>query len=742
MTSSCYKSILLASLPASGLLLAIGAAAQSGAEEGTQPTQLEEINVIGRREFDDRFMSNTTRLTISRRDIEAMGANSIGDILRQTPGLQVTTTANGGIEIRMRGMGPENTRILIDGVPVSASNRTSQLPLDELPADPIERIEVIRAPTAEFQGAAGGSLNIVLREASAKKETYLWLTDQYVWGKHGPSLFVSQTGPLGAPPPKPAAGGGPAAGWTDFMSFNAGERNLGSDTRRESSVNTAAPTSANIEDESRLRNSFWTLTPRITGRLGASDRVTFRGVFSGTDLDGRVLSNQSGFSNGAPLGSASQNPWLYDRSHYQGAVDWSHSFQDSKWDTTVQLESSQSDYRADRNTATTLAGVSTTQASNYNEDRAEHGLIGRTKLAIAAGESVWTVGGEFESRKLDVGSASTLAGATTPLNLDASTRRSVLWGQQEMTVESIKTAMTFGLRAKDFSTDVVAAGASTKFDNLSWQPSINTRTALSENTQYRFNIARIGRNPRVWELAPLTQPNLSSNSPTAPDFRGNPNLRPESTITLDTGIERRLAIGGQAGINLFLRQQSDVIRRRLFLVGTRWTEQPDNIGSALVWGVETDIRTNLTWAGLGRDWTLSANVNLLNSRLKDDTLGGQRLPGQARYLANLNIAKPLRVSGGWYGGGTLALTGRSDSNFASTPNVLATGGERAHAQLDLYIGSVVPTLGFWRLNVFNVTDFRRDRRRVVTDTLTGTVTTEHSEQRLTPRWFLTLGTRF
>ena len=468
-------------------------------------------------------------------------------------------------------------------------------------------------------------------------------------------------------------------------------------------------------------------------------------------MDGSVLSNLSGLSNGAVLASASQTPWQYNRSYNQGAVDWSHSFQDAKWDTTVQLESPQSDYRADRNTATALAGVSTTDTSSYNENRSERGLIAKTKLAIAAGESVWTVGGDFESRKLDVGSASTLAGVTAPLNLDASTRRTALWGQHEMTVESIKTAMTFGLRAQDFGADVVAADTSTNFNNLAWQPSINTRTALSEDTQYRFNVAQISRNPRVWELAPLTQPNLSTNSPTAPDFRGNPGLRPQSTIALDTGIDRRLATGGDGGINLFVRQQSDVIQRRLFLVGTRWTEQPDNIGSALVWGVETEIRTNLAWAGLGRDWTLSANANLLNSRINSGPLGVQRLPGQARYLANLNIAKPLRTSGGWYGGGTLALTGSSDSNFASSPsdsnsagspNVLTTGGERAHAQLDLYIGSVVPTLGFWRLNVYDITDFRQDRTRVVTDTLAGTVTAERSVRRLTPRLFLTLGTRF
>ena len=732
----------MAGLPAGALLLASVAAAQPDTEEGAQPTQLEEVNVVGRRAFEDRFLSNATRLTISRRDIEAMGANSIGDILRQTPGLQVTTTANGGIEIRMRGMGPENTRILIDGVPVSASNRNVQLPMDELPADLIERIEVIRAPTAEFQGAAGGTLNIVLREASAKKETYLWLTDQYVWNKHGPSLFVSQTGPLGARPPKPAAGGIPESSWTYFVSFSGGERNLGSDTKRQSSVNTAAPTTANIDDESRLRNAFWILRPRVTGRLGASDRVTFRGVFSGSDRNGRVLSELSGLSNGTALTSATQNPWQYNRTHGQGAVDWSHSFKDAKWDSTLQLDYPQSEYRFDRYTATTLAGVATTRTSAYSEDRTEHGYIAKTKLAMAVGESVWTMGGEFDSRKLDVGSASTMAGVATPLNLDASTRRTALWGQDEVTIESIKTALTVGLRAQDFSTDVATAGSSTSFSKLGWQPSINTRTALSENTQYRFNIARISRNPRIWELAPLTEPSFTTNSPTAPDFRGNPDLRPESTLTLDTGIERRLAIGGQAGINVFVRRQSDVIRRRLFLVGTRWTEQPDNIGSALVWGIETDIRTNLAWAGLGRGWKLTANANLLNSRLTGDTLSGERLPGQARYLANLNIAKPLRVSGGWYGGGTLALTGSSDSNFASTPTVLTTGGERAHAQLDMYIGSVIPKLAFWRLNVYNITDFRRDRTRVVTDTMNGTVTSEHSERWLTPRWFLTVGTRF
>lgn len=733
-------------------------AAQVGPEESSPSEPLDAVVVTGRRELDNRFRSPSSRITVNRRDIEAMGANSIGDILRQTPGLQVTTTANGGLEIRMRGMGTESTRILIDGVPVSSTNRAAQLPLDELPADLIERIEVLRAPSAEYQGAPAGTLNIVMRGASPKKETFVWFTDQFVWGKHGPSLFASQTGPLGGasgtqparqdPAGAPVQGGAlPAMGgispshWSYFMSLNVGQRNLGSDTMRETSANTAGRSASRIDDEVRLRNQYWTLTPRVTGVLGASDRITLRGLLSGLDQDGRVLSNAGGFSSGASLASAVQSPWQYDRAFYQGAVDWSHSFKDAKWDSTVQLERSRSDYRADRGAVTTLAGVTTSSTSAYNEDRAERALIAKTKLDLWFGEAVWSNGGEFEIRKLDVGSASTVAGATQ-LDLDASTRRKALWTQYEMPVESIQTSMTFGLRAQDFSTDVAAAGGASAYQALNWQPSINTRTALSDDTQYRFNLARISRNPRVWELAPLNQPNLSTNSPNAPDFRGNPNLRPEATITLDTGLESRLASGGQSGVNLFVRRQSDVIRRRLFLSGVRWVEQPDNIGDALVWGLEADIRSNLAWTGLSREWMVSANASLLNSRFTSGAGSGQRIPGQARYLANLNIAKPLRVAGGWYGGGTLALIGASDLNTPSAPGVAVTGMQRAHAQLDLHIGSVNPRLGFWRLNVYNITDFRQDRGRVVVDTLNGTVNAEQSERRLTPRVFLTIGTRF
>jgi outer membrane receptor for ferrienterochelin and colicins len=212
-------------------------------------------------------------------------------------------------------------------------------------------------------------------------------------------------------------------------------------------------------------------------------------------------------------------------------------------------------------------------------------------------------------------------------------------------------------------------------------------------------------------------------------------------VTLDFGLEKRLAGLGQTGVNVFLREQRDVLARRVYLASNgRWEEQPDNVGSATVWGIETDIRTNLVWAGLGPDWSLSANASLLQSKMRDGPAAGERIPGQARYLANVNLAKPLKITGGWYGGTTVAIHGSSDQ-AGSTAAYHAAGRQGSHAQLDVFIGSVIPAIGFWRLNVYNITNYKQSRQRTVTDA-NGISYSESTARRLTPRVFLTFGTRF
>jgi outer membrane receptor for ferrienterochelin and colicins len=732
-----------------GLLWVGLCAAQPGPPEPSS-TQLDEINVTTRRDLEMRFNSTSTRVTIGRRDIEAMGANTIGDILRQAPGMQVSTTANGGIEIRMRGMAAENTRILIDGVPVSANNRSTQLPLDELPADLIERIEVIRAPTAEFQGAAGGTLNIVLRAASAKRETYIWLSDQYVWGRHAGLAFFSQTGPLGAPRlGKPKDADLQASAWTYFVSLTAGNRSLGNDTAKQSFNTAGNQSTLSIADQLRIHNTFWTLTPRVNGRLGSSDRLTVRGQLSVTDQRGLV--NSTGLST---LGTQeflreNTNPWTYQRPFYQLGIDWSHSFKDAKWDSTVQIERSGHETHT-RNTGTSTAaaapGIQSTSFATFDDQRRERGFFLNSKWMRSLGDQMFTVGGEYDRRSIDIDTAALFESngtvvSQTALAFQASTLRSALWTQYEIPFEASKATVVFGLRAQDYRIDAQTAGNPLAYQNLFWQPTINVRKALDDTTQLRWNLARITRTPNVWELSNTRTINLITNSPSSADFQGNSALRPQVTAAMDMGIDRRLKNGGQFGINVFVRHQQDVIARTVTQQAGRWVEQPSNVGDAVVWGLESDFRMPAKWAGLAADWTVSGNASLLQSRMNNGLAEGQRIPGQARYLVNLNLAKPLRTSGGWYGGGTLSLVGAFDLNTDNPPGASATGQEKAHTQIDLYIGSVLSSLGFWRLNVYNLSNFSQQRNRIITDS-NGVVFGENYQRTLTPRWFLTVGTRF
>jgi outer membrane receptor for ferrienterochelin and colicins len=718
----------------------LGAFAQSPeTEQSENSTNTTVVNVRGRQTLQQRFMAPSSMVVIDRQDIENMGANSIGDILRQTPGLQVTVTPNGGLEIRMRGMSMENTRILIDGSPVGNAGRTSQLPLDELPSDLIQRVEVLRAPTAEFQGTAGGTINIVMRSATPRRETYIWATDQLVWGKNAPRIFLSQTGPLSAPAKSGDAQTAPI--WSYFVSLTGGERLTGSDTDRQTSSSGAINSSGSSHEKWRARGTDWTITPRLNGRLSDTDQLTLRAVLSTTNRGGVGSSSSTGSNtSNASFNVSTEQPYIYKRDFSQLAIDWTHRFKSNRLETTLSVERGAEIYQFNRTTLSTVANPNT---ATYADDRNDTGVLLRSKLQGLAGENIWSVGTELESRKQNVFNVSS-SNNNPPvlLDLQATVQRNAIYAQNEWSLPK-NTTVTTGLRAQQTKIESsVLGGVSAADDRVFLQPSINSRTSIDENNQFRMNVARVSRSPRVWELIGRTVTESLNNSPSNPDFRGNPALKSENTLTFDIGWDHKLNNGGQAGLNVFTRKLQDAIARKTFQDKGQWIQQPTNIGDATVWGIEADVRTNLVWAGFGKDWTLGANASLLNSKLDGGDAPGSRIPGQARYLANVNIAKPLRTAGGWYGGASVNLVGASDYDYSYQKTNGSTGAEKAHTNFDFYFGQVLPNLGFWRLNVYNITDFKRNRSRVTTDSAGTTTYLDNSIVRLTPRVFLTLGTRF
>ncbi len=114
---------------------------------------------------------------ITEEDLDKLPVtNDISEYVRRMPGVNLTGNSATGQrgnnrQIDIRGMGPENTLILIDGKPVNSRNsvrygwrgeRDTRGDSNWVPVNAIESIEVLRGPAAARygSGAMGGVVNI------------------------------------------------------------------------------------------------------------------------------------------------------------------------------------------------------------------------------------------------------------------------------------------------------------------------------------------------------------------------------------------------------------------------------------------------------------------------------------------------------------------------------------------------------------------------------------------------------
>ena len=120
---------------------------------------------------------------ITDKDLEKLPVvNDISEYVRRMPGVNLTGNSATGQrgnnrQIDIRGMGPENTLILVDGKPVNSRNsvrygwrgeRDTRGDSNWVPVDAIESIEVLRGPAAARygSGAMGGVVNIKTKKVT------------------------------------------------------------------------------------------------------------------------------------------------------------------------------------------------------------------------------------------------------------------------------------------------------------------------------------------------------------------------------------------------------------------------------------------------------------------------------------------------------------------------------------------------------------------------------------------------
>jgi outer membrane receptor protein involved in Fe transport len=175
-------------------------------------------------------------------------------------------------------------------------------------------------------------------------------------------------------------------------------------------------------------------------------------------------------------------------------------------------------------------------------------------------------------------------------------------------------------------------GIETRSDGNTYDPIKNTSSVLSpilnllwklpgsEKDQLRLGISRTYKPINTGDIVPrrFFAPN---NSPTTPDFIGNPNLKPELSWGLDTGYEHYPAGGGNFGVSLYYRRITDIVQRQTSLEDGLYVSRPENLGTGTVRGIELDAKGKLTqlWEGAP---ALDLRVNFAVNKSEVDNLPG------------------------------------------------------------------------------------------------------------------------
>ena len=189
------KTFTLAILP----LALISAFSHAAEEKAAEQAEVDTVYVTAEKQLQQSL--GVSR--ISKDDIDKRPAvNDISEFVRTMPGVNLTgNTATGQRgnkrQIDLRGMGPENTLILIDGKPVNSrqserismrGERNTRGDSNWVPVEEIESITVLRGPAATRygSGAMGGVVNIVTKKVPKEfKGSVNYYTNQPQDSKEG-----------------------------------------------------------------------------------------------------------------------------------------------------------------------------------------------------------------------------------------------------------------------------------------------------------------------------------------------------------------------------------------------------------------------------------------------------------------------------------------------------------------------------------------------------------------------------
>lgn len=613
-------------------------------------TTLAEVVAVNQRDAQvERKNSALQKIVIAEEEVERYGDATVGDVLRRLPGMSFTGPAGVAKDVRMRGLDKGYTQFLINGEAVAGAKQERQMQVDRLPADMIERIEIIRNPSAEYDaGGIGGTINIVLKNradnltrlrAAYGKNGSLDVGDvvaQHAFGNERVDVVLAASHTIGAEDVV-----------EDKKSYNA-------DGTRKGSEQKPKP----------VKKGETLLAPRLTWKLG-EDRLILDPFVSAGYEDKRE-NNEVRDGAGAVSKRSDASEDKTDRigrlsGRYEGKTGW------GSWYVKAGIQQGREEkdkFSVERNAVNAI--TKRNQEDEKIEETQRHLGLG---LGLPLGNHLLKAGVErrfadYEKEKL-VREANNAINPLTPKAAGANDlyeieeTKSIVYLQDEWHFAR-NHWLTPGLRHERTERDATdRLGNSRQGDQGATNPSLHYRWAATGTLNVRASLAQTLKLPKFDDVNPLLTETTGGALPGStdnPHKAGNAALEPERATGAELGFEKFFWGGrGVAGLNFYHRKVKDFIQKETYEeTGCGFVrcfvERPHNAGEARFWGAELDWRVPLLHKG-AHQLTLTGNHAELRGRVRNANGAGNSevkdMPPRITTLGLDWLHRPSRWSAGF-----------------------------------------------------------------------------------------------
>ncbi|MBP1016656.1 ligand-gated channel protein [Serratia fonticola] len=552
---------------------------------GSALAQTEDTMVVTASGFQQRIQDSPATISvIPRQQLETRAYRDVTDALKDVPGVVVTGGASSS-DISIRGMSSKYTLILIDGKRVDTRGtrpNSDNAGIEQgwlPPLQAIERIEVVRGPMSSLYGsdAMGGVINIITRKTSTTKDWVGSLQGDATIQEDRDSGDIYQTN---------AYASGPLIDGLLGLRVNGLFSHRGEDHF------------TNGFNEQRMRSGMavFSLTPDEKNDF---DFEIGRSLQDRNSTPGKSVALENCRKGVCKPNSSSDN--LYTRNNYSITHNGYYDFGNST--SYVQRE----------------------ETNNPGRNMKMYNTIFNTQTQFDLGSHMLNLGGQYRYEKLSDG-GNQLEAAD---GLDQLTRWSwALFAEDEWALTN-DFSLTTGIRMD-------------RDQNYGshWTPRMYGVWHLTEMWTVKGGVSAGYRSPDLRQSS-ANWGQITGGGVSNGIIVGNPNLKPEKSISEEVGILWDNQEGLNAGITLYNTDFKDKITevRRCnssedpacTIGNTTYDFVSDrvNVDKANMRGIEVTTGWQIT-----EDWKLSTNYTFTESEQKSGEFQGKALNQMPKHMIN------------------------------------------------------------------------------------------------------------